>query len=210
MNGLVNMFELDLSLRVPSTPSTMEVSSTVAATADGGNVVMEDDSTQGMALDSTSEIAPSLTATASEEDVMMNSLFQIDDAQISGKKRTLDEDEDADDETDRPPADCLGTPEEVKRMRLIIDGAFEDSGHDVAGACSGVDMQPCELPPRFAFPPSLSEALPVANGGGSSSSSAANAPIREDAWKHAGLLREYGGVKGYMAQFPSKGGKAKM
>ena len=130
---------------------------------------------------------------------MMSSLFQSDDAQSSGKKRALDEEEEDgdDDEADRPPADPLGTPEEVKRMRLIIDGAFEDSGHDVAGAGSGVDMQPCDLPPQFALPPSLADTLPVANGGGSSSSSAANPPIREDLWKHAGLLREYGGVKGY-------------
>ena len=73
----------------------------------------------------------------------------------------------------------------------------------------GTVVQPCVLPPPFALPPSLLNTFAIGNGGGSSSSSSAD-PVREDWWRHAGLMREYGGVKGWMAKFPAKGGKAKM
>jgi len=203
------MFELDLSLRVQSTPSTMEISSTAAASTDS-KVAMEDEEGRGTVLESMDEMASGLTTTVTEEDVLMTSLFQCDDTQrpeaaASGSKRPLVEDDDnSDDEMHKRPADPLGTPEEAKRMRCIIDGAFEGSG------TVGTVVQPCDLPPQFALPPPLSNTFVLGNGGGSSSSSSSADPVGEDPWRHAGLMREYGGVKGWMAQFPAKGGKAKM
>ena len=189
------MFELDFSLRVESTPSTVEISSTAAAST-GSEVAMEEVAMEEdgrVVLESMDEMPSGLTTTVTEEDVPMTSLFQCDDAQrpeaaASGSKR---------------PVDPLGTSGEVKRMRCIIDGAFEGSG------TVGTVVQPCDLPPQFSLPPSLSDTLVLGNGGGSSSSSSADL-VKENPWRHAGLMREYGGVDGWVLKFPAKGGKAKM
>jgi hypothetical protein len=113
------MFDLDLSIRVPSRVELDE-----------------------------------LVNITTEEDALMESLF---DEPSSESKR------DADDSLE---------DNERKRMRLIIEAAFEESGAVQTATA------PAPLPP---------------------------APVHEEPkdikeiWKNAGIFREYGGVKGWLA-----------
>lgn len=117
-----------------------------------------------LSLRKCSVVEPSVQPqTLTEEDAMMESLF---DEPASGSKRE---------------SDSTFEDEERKRLRLMIDAAFEES-------------EP--IPSHQPQPEPLS------------------APVPEDPqqdmkelWKNAGILREYGGIKGWLAmQRPAPSG----
>tara|TARA_B110001450_G_scaffold16733_1_gene15463 strand:+ start:1898 stop:2587 length:690 start_codon:yes stop_codon:yes gene_type:complete len=219
------MFELDLSLRFKPDQSTTLMSSTIAASSCSDDNDME---YSNYALEPIDEMASGPTATTADEDaVMTGPLFPCerddddddDDTQSCaaaaavGCKRSLDDADDADDADDTDDvddvddadmdgrhADPLSTPEEVKRMRFIIGDALEGTDARGSGESTSVTVPPIDIPPSFVLPPSLVTTTTTASrdDGVGSSSFFAEPYSKEDPWKHAGMMQEYGGVKAYL------------
>jgi hypothetical protein len=97
----------------------------------------------------------------------------------------------------------LSTPEHVKRLRMEMDAAF-------AGAEGGADeVQPA---PAVAFrpgtPPELAELSALIREAPGDTKPVPPVPpvplernpppAKEDPFKHSGLMREYGGIKGWL------------
>lgn len=105
------------------------------------------------------------------EDVMMNSMYGEDaQSESTGSKRTHCSDSEG---------DLPRTPDSVKRMRLLID---QEAGAQAPSDTPDTGLLPCPL----KLPPPLVGARGEATG--------ANAEWKE-LCRHAGLMREEGGVK---------------
>lgn len=97
----------------------------------------------------------------------------------------------------------IGTPEHVKRLRVEIDNAFNDDAREV----DGFELLSSPNPMDEGRPSTPQELLDLREIIESEHPDVPNGPVdacmerpekSEDPFKHAGLMREYGGLKNWM------------
>jgi hypothetical protein len=93
------------------------------------------------------------------------------------------------------------TPEHVKRLRTQIDAAFEEA----CAVAQTPTTEACVFEDRPPTPDSLMDMRALIENESRATSTVAHpepprhTPRKEDPFKNAGLFREYGGIKGWMA-----------